>query len=491
MARTNVSEQRVKPQRRRREVQHASGTDWNNNLREIASLLPISDTMHGRGLTKKETLVHMLWYFEFLDTHIQNLKGRLPPNCLPVNETESESESEESIVSELEAPQPKCKHTCAHSQLSGQLPAGPLLSLRNGLDYDDIKMEVLPEEEDGLTLGLGQRPPMWQSAYSWTEPISDSDSMSTCSPNSLSSSMGLLQHDRAASGGHCSACDGRTSSEDGSPGQSQLTPSSGSLQVFVSENMCGGATRASEESQSLCSSFSTPLMPRMSSLMSDFTLNLSPSLLTSPTRGVNHDLLPQGQEDLHTLFEDVWVSSDGNASKIASLPSSQSDDSVPDWSSQSQTRKRAVAVVPSHSQSDEEEAGCDDVTWTPKLMQGRRRRKPRAKVQAKPAPDTKKKCVNGFIMFCRINRKLYLESRPGTPSTVVTKALANIWHHLPKPERRIYCLKARRYSCQENRNVRMQEEEEEEDAQGEECKPSPLHLLLADRRLCATARGKP
>lgn len=29
----------------------------------------------------------MLWYFEFLQTHIENLQARLPPSCLPVNET--------------------------------------------------------------------------------------------------------------------------------------------------------------------------------------------------------------------------------------------------------------------------------------------------------------------------------------------------------------------------------------------------------------------
>ena len=54
----------------------------------------------------------------------------------------------------------------------------------------------------------------------------------------------------------------------------------------------------------------------------------------------------------------------------------------------------------------------------------------------------------------------------------------------------IYSLKARRYSCQQNRNVRAKEVEEEEE-EGEECMPSPLHLLLADRRLCAAARGEP
>lgn len=72
-----------------------------------------------------------------------------------------------------------------------------------------------------------------------------------------------------------------------------------SMQVLSSEHVCGGA-QGSEESESVCSSFSTPLMPKVSSFVSDQTLNLSPSLLTSPTRGVSHDLLPQGQEDLQS-----------------------------------------------------------------------------------------------------------------------------------------------------------------------------------------------
>ncbi|XP_041949716.1 meiosis initiator protein-like [Alosa sapidissima] len=484
MARTNAAGQRAKPQRRRRHVvQHACGTNWNNNLREIASLLPISDTMHGRGLTKKETLVHMLWYFEFLQTHIENLQARLPPGCLPVNETESESESEDSIVSEPESPPPplqakrKRQRLCARSQRGSELPAGSWISIKSELDNDEIKVEFLPEEDD-------QPAPMWQSGHNWTEPVSDdSDSVSTSSPDSVCS-LSLLQAGSVVNGGHCSACDGRTSSEDGSPEQLQFTPPTGSALMSLREHR-SDVFEQGDEGESICSAGSTPLMPKMPLFGTGLTLNLSPSLLTSPTRGVCHELLPQGQEDLQTLFEDVWVNSEANVSKIASLQSSQSNDSAPDWSGR---RGRKLSVALTSSQSDEDEVGQDDITWTPQLMKVRHRRKPRAKVPPKAVPDAKKKCVNGFIMFCRINRKLYLQSRPATPSTVVTKALANIWHHLPKQERRIYCLKARRYSCQENRNVRVQEEE---DDSGEECVPSPLHLLLADRRLCAAARGEP
>ncbi|XP_069764441.1 meiosis initiator protein isoform X3 [Narcine bancroftii] len=50
----------------------------------------------------------------------------------------------------------------------------------------------------------------------------------------------------------------------------------------------------------------------------------------------------------------------------------------------------------------------------------------------------KKKCVNGFIMFCRVNRRLYISDHPGTASTAATKALAQVWHTMSKNERRPY-----------------------------------------------------
>ncbi|KTG33647.1 hypothetical protein cypCar_00001486, partial [Cyprinus carpio] len=70
-------------------------------------------------------------------------------------------------------------------------------------------------------------------------------------------------------------------------------------------------------------------------------------------------------------------------------------------------------------------------------------------------------------------------SYPGIPSTTVTKELANLWHILPKKERRLYCLKAWSFSCQQNRNVRAQKQEAEMKA--DHFVPSPLHMLLAYR----------
>ncbi|XP_052393998.1 meiosis initiator protein-like [Carassius gibelio] len=101
-------------------------------------------------------------------------------------------------------------------------------------------------------------------------------------------------------------------------------------------------------------------------------------------------------------------------------------------------------------------------------------------------PNLKKKCVNGFIMFCRMNRKLYISSYPGIPSTTVTKELASLWHILPKKERRLYCLKAWSFSRQQNRNVRAQKHEAEMKA--EHSVPRPLHMLLAYRDECAAVK---
>uniref|UniRef100_A0A4W5LRC2 HMG box domain-containing protein n=1 Tax=Hucho hucho TaxID=62062 RepID=A0A4W5LRC2_9TELE len=134
-----------------------------------------------------------------------------------------------------------------------------------------------------------------------------------------------------------------------------------------------------------------------------------------------------------------------------------------------------------------------DITWTSKQQvplkwktssTGRwRSGNASTRVHPQVPPPPKKKCVNGFIMFCRINRKTYLCTHPGTPSTVVTKELASLWHVMPKQESRVYCLKAHHF------NVRCELVEGEGDWEEEDCVPSPLHMLLAQRDLCAAVRG--
>ena len=38
---------------------------------------------------QKETLVHMLRYFDFLQSRIQTLQSRLPPHCIPKQEPDT------------------------------------------------------------------------------------------------------------------------------------------------------------------------------------------------------------------------------------------------------------------------------------------------------------------------------------------------------------------------------------------------------------------
>ncbi|CAM9136105.1 unnamed protein product [Bubo scandiacus] len=92
-----------------------------------------------------------------------------------------------------------------------------------------------------------------------------------------------------------------------------------------------------------------------------------------------------------------------------------------------------------------------------------------------------KKCVNGFIMFCRLNRKQYMSAHPGLASTVATRELAQLWHSLSPDERRPYCLWARRFSRLHNRVTRP-----DGDGDGDANPPAPLQLLLA---ACAGTPG--
>ncbi|XP_038641851.1 meiosis initiator protein-like isoform X1 [Scyliorhinus canicula] len=132
-----------------------------------------------------------------------------------------------------------------------------------------------------------------------------------------------------------------------------------------------------------------------------------------------------------------------------------------------------------------------DITWTPycrgkffqqTILNNQKRTKiispaNHSKIRRKRccALQLKKKCVNGFIMFCRINRRLYISDHPGTASTVATKALAHVWRTMSKNERRPYCIKAREFSKKNNRIVRLDSSSSEEREEVE--MPEPLHLL--------------
>ncbi|XP_062341539.1 uncharacterized protein LOC134039595 isoform X2 [Osmerus eperlanus] len=497
---------------RRRKTKLDWSTCWSNSLKEVAGLLPMTEPRRGRALTKKETLINMLLYFDFLHDKIQNLQSCLPPHCLLQEpDTGSGSESEDNTPSEPCTPpqtlRAKRKYLCSRARKKST----------------EIKLEVQDErkrqkrersasgsrsytfEEDG------QSPPMWSMFSDWSDlqpsssyeqwSVGESDSVPSSMdsafslretlplPTPLEGNSGVLW---SPLGGHCSVCQDLTVSES-SPGSVVFdTPPTGPGSLLVKDRMFGlvlpvGVRRLPLLSPAAMSRQPPPLFPLLPLLGAGDSLNLSPSLLTSPARGLNHCLLPEGQEELQALFEDVWVTPKTSHTRVSIRPRHDPIDSV----------EEEEAVVPPEvwlsSQSEGEEG---DATWTPKLQgptkktsKGRRRRR-RAKAATRGTqrapPNLKKKCVNGFIMFCRVNRKTYLRSHPGTPSTVVTKELASLWHMMPKQEKRVYCLKARTFSRQQNRNVRIEGMEEEEE---EDCVPSPLHMLLAHRDLCAATRG--
>ncbi|TTK94547.1 hypothetical protein Baya_15718 [Bagarius yarrelli] len=322
----------------------------------------------------------MIQYFDFIQSHIQNLHSSLPLHCLPeTNRGGSDSESEDTARSEPSTPPRILKAKRKYS--FGRLRKKDILNLGNTTDQE-----------------------------------------SPCQ----------------GSGSQCSICDDRTGSESGSQGSNELgSPSSGSFilkdQMFgvplpLGENQLDDSPRLPQ----------TPLLPFLPLLGFQEGLNLSPSLLTSPARGLSHTLLPEGQEELQMLFEDVWV-----PPKPAGLKQCrQGNDDY------------------AFSQSEERDKGSDDLTWIPnqRLYVKKGSKNGSRKDQTVSGPRQKKKCVNGFIMFCRLNRRLYLS------------------------------LKARQYSRQHNRNVRSEGQSAEEEE--EDCVPSPLHILLAHRHLWFTSSEK-
>ncbi|KAG8546130.1 hypothetical protein GDO81_019722, partial [Engystomops pustulosus] len=90
----------------------------------------------------------------------------------------------------------------------------------------------------------------------------------------------------------------------------------------------------------------------------------------------------------------------------------------------------------------------------------------------------RKKCVNGFIMFCRLNRRPYLSAHPGKASTTATKDLAELWRVMSPRERRPYCMKALQFSLLHDRLVKRGSLGL---PQENTSPPKPVSLLLAEK----------
>ncbi|XP_026543853.1 basic helix-loop-helix and HMG box domain-containing protein 1 [Notechis scutatus] len=267
-------------------------------------------------------------------------------------------------------------------------------------------------------------------------------------------------------------------------------------------------------------------------------LGLSPSLFSSPARLLPPHILQGVPEELSpVLFEDACLSpqcssfshtpagtllrksaftldhcylSYSEAGKTESSPMSRVNEILSSWSEQIQEEPPPVRAEGPGSSSEEN----SDSTWTPSfprakaLSGGPRRKKNRKKQKQKkkkgagagrrarrppagaekrsnassPPLQMKKKCVNGFIMFCRLNRKHFIRTCPGMASTAATRELAQLWRMMTKQERKPYCMKARQFSRLNNRIVRDDFSSGDEEAEP----PKPFHLLLAEKSIPGT-----
>ncbi|KAL4617484.1 basic helix-loop-helix and HMG box domain-containing protein 1 [Arapaima gigas] len=309
----------------------------------------------------------------------------------------------------------------------------------------------------------------------------------------------------------CSVWEDLALSDHGSPDSGVLEASGAGMQsLLLGDPMLGPLLLEDEEDNHL----GLGSLHRWHSLVSPFhhsspmeCLNLSPSLFTSPCQG----LFPEGEEERKGLFKDIWFSPEADPSDPLARSGCSSGSPRREqkkFCSKEQERGGAdyaankqlpVIVVNSNSivlPSETENKGSDWITsqmgpqkWSSQKRKIKSSSRGRTNSLPPSQPSLRKKCVNGYIMFCRINRKLYHRSHPGTPSTTVTKELASLWHALPEQERQVYCEKARRFNRQQNRNVRMEYEDKDEDKDeemDEEGDITSLHTLLAHKNLLTT-----
>ncbi|CAN0407581.1 unnamed protein product [Lampetra fluviatilis] len=66
----------------------------------------------------------------------------------------------------------------------------------------------------------------------------------------------------------------------------------------------------------------------------------------------------------------------------------------------------------------------------------------------------RKKCINGFIMFCRLERKKYICQHPAITSTQTTCELAQMWREMSGEQKQPFREKAQDFSRQDNRVVK-------------------------------------
>ncbi|XP_067875374.1 meiosis initiator protein-like isoform X5 [Heterodontus francisci] len=514
--------------RRKQREQYRSNV---NSLRELAAILPVPPQKREKRLTKKEVLNQVLRYIAFLNRHINNTKSLLKNHYVAIEESEYCLNGEESTSPE-EAAQSNTEEISPPSTP----PSIKKMRLRN-ICPKPRKKKWVEKTERRQVLKSRRRlynEPAFYNNYlrgesqrevklAWQRASLDTSSSSSCSqdnpvrPQGRTLFLTLLElaesRDFAGSGlcntGKCEMnndpkcspdnderkvnCSNEFSVYDPSINTPYLSMKDQKLVHYLSSHDEDDDVDRSpwlpQESPRGAAEIHSPVSGSLATSGLQATLGLSPSLFSSPGRHV--PLLQDRKENLaQALFGAVCLSPELPATRPGDLKLSNAgqNQQYPNgyWNL---TLKDSDESERWLSSSDDMED--NDITWTPycrgKLLQQTALSKQKrtkiisqgnhSKTRRKRCCtlQLKKKCVNGFIMFCRINRRLYISDHPGTASTVATKALAHVWRTMSKNERRPYCIKAREFSKMNNRIVRLDSSSSEEREEVE--MPEPLHLL--------------
>ncbi|XP_054444366.1 meiosis initiator protein [Pteronotus mesoamericanus] len=513
------------------ESQRKQRKNHTSKLHELALLLPLAPKTSSRKLTKKEILLHVLHYIQYLQRNIDVAKallkfhttngeggvggrGRSSTAGSARQRHLTPSGSPHSCKSCLRGacrkPRKKKLTRASERQTRAQNP-------RRCLALDKPKKQGAPSaDQEGGNVEGTTAPPKCSDSY--THPKAALSLPQGCSCKNSAQDDGPYPAFGAQQGAERTYFFNRTQSHprqklvyyESSDEEDQEAPDADPwLPVWTPEDLPQGSPLALEPPQI----DNGGMMGHLSEI-----LGLSPSLFSSPGKALPREILEDSSLFLtQALFEEIVLDpvSSPSACMLEAPPredlpdscspcqssgsldhaslsenSSDSEDSVTDTDPEVVWMQQDTLADPEGPKSVSDEDG--DYTWTParqvetwpsarrKARKGRAGRGP-VKPKNKKAPRStqmKKKCVNGFIMFCRMNRKQYIRACPGTASTAATKELAQLWREMTEQERKPYCIKARRFSRQHNRIVKKESSSSDDEDWGV---PKPFYQLLADR----------
>ncbi|KAB1274467.1 Basic helix-loop-helix and HMG box domain-containing protein 1, partial [Camelus dromedarius] len=508
-----LNQNQLLSQNRRQRKNHTS------KLQELALLLPVALRTGTKKLTKKEILLHVLHYIQYLQRSIDVAKALLKFHT---------TNGEGGLGGDQVPPLSDAVSALPEGQTQAQNPRRCL-----ALDKPEKEVTPSPDQKERNVVGT-TTPPRCPDSYSHPKAAS-SPSQGCWGKNSAQDVQpypafkGQQGVERTHFLNRTQNCPRQTlvfydSSEEVDKESVDADPW---LPAWIPESSPHGSPLALGPPQ--METWSVTGHPSE-------ILGLSPSLFSSPGKLLPEQILEDGTEYLtQALFEEAFLNPESppsacmlevpqekdtppeawedlpdshslcqssismdrcylslsENSKEPSSPSSEDRDSDLGWRQQEDTQADLKGL-----QSSSEEDG--DYTWTPtrrastlpaagrKARKGRVGRGPVKPKESKKAPcltQTKKKCVNGFIMFCRMNRKQYIRACPGTASTTATKELAQLWRVMTLQERRPYCIKARRFSRQHNRIVKQDSSSSDDEDWGT---PKPFYQLLAEKARCSS-----